>query len=98
MGILYTENLELLQMELEGLKKALLLDNTRIEKTTTANIEHFLDMQKVGGEGYGLSKEIDYKLDELNLNLHVNMPVSLASLVDNLTNTMYFLRWLKILA
>ena len=52
-------------MEIIELKHSLLADNVRIEKAIVDGIENSLDMRSVGGDGYGLSKRIDRKLDDL---------------------------------
>ncbi len=43
----------------------MLADNVRIEKAIDYKIENSLDMQSVSGDGYGLLKRIDRKLDDL---------------------------------
>ena len=63
--VLYMAKVEKLQMEIIELKHSLLVDNVRIEKAIVDGIENSLDMQSVGGDGYGLSKRIDRKLDDL---------------------------------
>lgn len=50
---------------MEELKAALLLNNTLIEKNITSQIEHLLDMQSVGGDGYCLPQQRDCKINQL---------------------------------
>jgi hypothetical protein len=63
--VLYMSKIETLLEQISELKEALIMDNARLEKSIVDKVEHSLDMRSVGGEGYGLSKQIDSKLDEL---------------------------------
>jgi hypothetical protein len=63
---------ETLKMEIQELKskfgqlvEAVVQDNNRVVKEICERVEKELDLRSVGGEGYGLSREIDRKLNLL---------------------------------
>jgi hypothetical protein len=69
MDILYMTQMEELKMEMNELLKsfelmrsALVADNSRVVKEVCEKIISELDLRSVGGEGYGLSCDIDQKL------------------------------------
>jgi hypothetical protein len=53
---------ETLTMKFEKLMEAVLNDNNRIAKEIIEEFNRQLDLRSIGGEGYGLSREIDRKL------------------------------------
>jgi len=72
MDVLYMTQVEKLQMEMNELLKsfelmrsALIADNSRVVKEVCEKIISGLDLRSVGGEGYGLSRDIDKKIDLL---------------------------------
>ena len=52
-------------MEIIGLKRSLLTNNSRIKKAIVDEIKSSLDIQPVGDDSYGLLKRIGNKLDYL---------------------------------
>ena len=72
MDCLYMAQVETLKMEIQELKskfgqlvEAVVQDNNRVVKEICERVEKELDLRSVGGEGYGLSREIDRKLNLL---------------------------------
>ena len=70
--VLYMTQIEELKTEIQDLrrqfqllKESLVVDNSRVIEEVCAKIERELDLRSVGGEGYGLSCEIERKLDQL---------------------------------
>ena len=63
--VLYMAEIEILRHQFAELKDAILLDSNRMIHTIIDGIENSLDRRAVGGDGYGLSREIDRKLDYL---------------------------------
>ena len=47
------------------MRSALVADNSRVVKEVCEKIISELDLRSVGGEGYGLSRDIDRKIDLL---------------------------------
>ena len=54
-----------LLMSFELMRSALVADNTRVVKEVCEKIISELDLRSVGGEGYGLSRDINQKIDLL---------------------------------
>ena len=75
--VLYMLKVEKLLQQMSELKEALILDNALLEKFIIEKVENSLDMGSAGGEGYGLWKQIDNKLDELIC--HVTEPVEVCT-------------------
>jgi hypothetical protein len=48
------------------MEKRLLEANMHTENLIVERVEHSLDQHSVGGDGYGLSKNISTQLDQLN--------------------------------
>ena len=71
--VLYMLNVGKLLHQISELKLALLFENAHLVNSVVGIVEHALDMRFVGGGGYGLSQQIDKKLDELIC--HVTEPV-----------------------
>ena len=70
--VLYMTQVENLRMEMDELLKsfelmrsALVADNSRVVMEVCEKIISELDLRSVGGEGYGLSRDIDRKIDLL---------------------------------
>ena len=54
-----------MQIELEAFKEALLQDNSHVVQEITNKVEMSLDRCSIGGERYGISVELNHKLDAL---------------------------------
>ena len=72
MDVLNMTQVEKLKMEMNELLKsfeltrsALIADNNRVVKEVCEKIISELDLRSVGREGYGLSRDIDQKIDLL---------------------------------
>jgi hypothetical protein len=68
---------ESLTKKLEEMWAALLSDNSRVVHEVLTGLTGELDKWSVGGEGYGLSREIDHKLDQLLQQMTAVRPVQL---------------------
>ena len=62
---IYLEKIELLQIQIANLKRELLADHERMEQSIINRIEASLDNRSVGGEGYGMAKQIMDRFDQL---------------------------------
>ena len=69
--VMYMAKVEKMQIELEAFKVALLQDNSRVVEEITNNVEMSLDRRSIGGERYGISVELNHKLDALLEKLSV---------------------------
>ena len=63
--VLYLCKIEELKIEVREITKALTYKGNRLESAFVTKLEEQLDLHLVGGEGYGLSAEINNKLAEL---------------------------------
>ena len=68
---------ESLTKKLEEMWAALLSVNSRVVHEVLTGLTGELDKRSVGGEGYGLSREIDHKLDQLLQQMTAVRPVQL---------------------
>ena len=75
--VLYMAKVESLTNKLEAIWAALLSDNSRVVHEVLTGLTGELDKWSVGGEGYGLSREIDHKLDQLLQHMTAVRPVQL---------------------
>jgi hypothetical protein len=62
---MYLAKVEELKMEMKALTKALADESKRLEESLSRKFEEQLDLRSVGGEGYGLSRQINEKLEAL---------------------------------
>lgn len=75
--VLYMAKVESLTKKLEEMWTALLSDNSRVVHEVLTGLTGELDKRSVGGEGYGLSREMDHKLDKLLQQMTAVRPVQL---------------------
>ena len=66
---------ESLTKKLKEMWAALLSDNSRVVHEVLTGLMGELEKWSVGGEGYGPSREIDHKLDQLLQQMTVVRPV-----------------------
>jgi hypothetical protein len=74
MDILYLQEIETLKLKMEELCNSFAKESKRLEDALSERFEHSLDMRSVGGEGYGLTKEIHAKLQELLERPAITLP------------------------
>ena len=66
---MYMAKIQALQLKVDAMQQILLDDNSWIKNSIVERLENSLDLHSVGGNGYGLSKAISNKLDQLTTKL-----------------------------